>query len=77
MICVIDNIEKLQYYNYIFKVKRGIKLKVLAIGDLIGSSGIKKLKNELPKIIENEKIDFVIVNGENSAEVMGIKKRNF
>jgi len=58
-------------------VKRGIKLKVLAIGDLIGSSGIKKLKNELPKIIENEKIDFVIVNGENSAEGMGITKRNF
>ena len=58
-------------------MKRGIKLKVLAIGDLIGSSGIKKLKNELPKIIENEKIDFVIVNGENSAEGMGITKRNF
>ena len=52
-------------------------MKVLAIGDLIGSSGIKKLKNELPKIIENEKIDFVIVNGENSAEGMGITKRNF
>ena len=40
-------------------------MKVLAIGDLIGSAGIKKLKKELFKIIESKNIDFVIVNGEN------------
>lgn len=40
-------------------------MKVLAIGDLIGSAGIKKLKKELSKIIELKNIDFVIVNGEN------------
>ena len=52
-------------------------MRVLAIGDLIGSAGIKKLKKELPKIIESKNIDFVIVNGENSAEGMGMTERNF
>lgn len=52
-------------------------MKILAVGDLIGSAGIKKLKSELPKIREQEKIDFVIVNGENSAEGMGITEKNF
>ena len=52
-------------------------MKVLAIGDLIGSAGIKKLKKELSKIIESKNIDFVIVNGENSAEGMGITEKNF
>lgn len=52
-------------------------MKILAVGDLIGSAGIKKLKNTLPKLRERENIDFVIVNGENSAEGMGITERNF
>ena len=52
-------------------------MKILAIGDLIGSAGIRKLKNELSRLIEKEKIDFVIVNGENSAEGMGITEKNF
>ena len=52
-------------------------MKVLAIGDLIGSAGIKKLKKELSKIIESKNIDFVIVTGENSAEGMGITEKNF
>jgi hypothetical protein len=52
-------------------------MKILTVGDLIGSAGIKKLKKELPKIISEENIDFVIVNGENSAEGMGITQQNF
>ena len=52
-------------------------MKILAVGDLVGSSGVKKLKAELTKIREEEKIDFVIVNGENSGEGMGITKKNF
>ncbi len=47
-------------------------MKVLAIGDLVGEGGVKKLKEELPKLREQEKIDFVIVNAENSAGGMGI-----
>ena len=57
------------------KKKEGKKVKVLAVGDLIGGAGIKKLKLALNNI--NEKIDFVIVNAENSAEGMGITQKNF
>ena len=52
-------------------------MKILAIGDLVGSAGIRKLKNELSKIIESKDIDFVIVNGENAAEGMGMTENNF
>lgn len=47
-------------------------MKILAIGDLVGEKGVKKLKELLPNIIEKEEIDFVIVNAENSAGGMGI-----
>ncbi len=52
-------------------------MKILAVGDLIGNAGIKELKKNLSDIREKENIDFVIVNGENSAEGMGITEKNF
>lgn len=52
-------------------------MKILAVGDLVGNLGVKKLKQELNKIIEEEKIDFVIVNAENAGEGMGITEKNF
>ena len=52
-------------------------MKILAVGDLIGTAGIKKLKSVLGKVKEKEQIDFVIVNAENSAEGMGITQKNF
>ena len=52
-------------------------MKILAVGDLIGGAGIKKMKSVLSKIREEEQIDFVIVNAENSAEGMGITSKNF
>ncbi len=52
-------------------------MKILAVGDLIGSSGIKELKKRITSIKQKEEIDFVIVNGENSAEGMGITTQNF
>lgn len=54
-----------------------IYLKILTIGDLVGNAGIKKMKSVLSKIREKEQIDFIIVNAENSAEGMGITKKNF
>ena len=47
-------------------------MRVLAIGDLVGESGVKKLREILPKLRKEAKIDFVIVNAENSAGGMGI-----
>ena len=52
-------------------------MKVLAVGDLVGNNGIKELKDKITNIRENEKIYFVIVNGENAAEGMGITEKNF
>ena len=52
-------------------------MKILAVGDIVGELGVKKLKEELPRIKKEENIDFVITNGENSAGGMGINERNF
>lgn len=47
-------------------------MRILVIGDLVGECGVKKLKDQLQKIKEQESIDFTIVNAENSAGGMGI-----
>jgi len=43
-------------------------MKILVLGDVMGASGRNALNKNLPKIIKNNEIDFVIVNGENSAD---------
>ena len=43
-------------------------MKILILGDLMGNSGKKAIKENLSKIIKDKKIDFTIVNGENAAE---------
>ena len=43
-------------------------MKILILGDLMGNSGKKAIKENLKKIIKDRKIDFTIVNGENAAE---------
>ena len=52
-------------------------MKILAIGDIVGEAGVRKLKEELPKIEKEENIDFVITNGENAAGGMGLTEKNF
>ncbi|HJJ04881.1 MAG TPA: TIGR00282 family metallophosphoesterase [Clostridiaceae bacterium] len=52
-------------------------MKILAIGDIVGENGVKKLKETLPKIMKDEKINFCIVNGENAAGGMGITTKIF
>ena len=42
-------------------------MKILFLGDIVGDSGFKSVKNNLPKIILKKNIDFVCVNGENAA----------
>jgi metallophosphoesterase (TIGR00282 family) len=43
-------------------------MRLLILGDVMGPSGRNALKEKLPKIITENKIDFVIVNGENAAD---------
>lgn len=52
-------------------------MKILAIGDIVGEAGVRKLKEELPKLKKEENIDFVITNGENAAGGMGLTEKNF
>jgi metallophosphoesterase (TIGR00282 family) len=47
-------------------------MKILAIGDIVGRPGREAVKELLPRIIKQEKIDFVVANGENSAGGSGI-----
>lgn len=59
------------------KVKGRKCMKILAVGDIIGNAGVKELKKQLSKLKKEKNIDFIIVNGENSAEGMGITEKNF
>jgi metallophosphoesterase (TIGR00282 family) len=43
-------------------------MKILVLGDVMGVSGRKALRNNLNKIINENKIDFTIINGENAAD---------
>lgn len=52
-------------------------MKILAVGDIVGSIGLKKLKEVLPMLKKENNIDFVIVNGENVAGGMGITEKDF
>ena len=52
-------------------------MNILAVGDIVGNSGVNKLKTELKNIKNKFSIDFCIVNGENAAEGMGITQKNF
>ena len=43
-------------------------MKILILGDIMGSSGRNVIKNKLPNIIKKHNLGFVIVNGENAAD---------
>tara|TARA_E500000075_G_scaffold64085_1_gene57689 strand:- start:1111 stop:1917 length:807 start_codon:yes stop_codon:yes gene_type:complete len=43
-------------------------MKILVLGDVMGASGRNALNKKLPQIINSNAIDFIIVNGENSAD---------
>ena len=52
-------------------------MKILAIGDLVGECGVKKTKELINKIKQENNIDFIIANAENSADGMGITEKIF
>ena len=52
-------------------------MNILILGDVVGPSGRDAIKEKLPNLIKKKKLDFVIVNGENSADSgVGITKNN-
>ena len=53
-------------------------MNILILGDVVGPAGVKAIKEKLPKIIKEKKVDFVILNGENAADSgRGITKKIF
>ena len=52
-------------------------MKVLAVGDIVGEAGVRKLKGILPDLKKSDEIDFVVTNGETAAGGMGLLERNF
>ena len=47
-------------------------MRVLAIGDIVGKNGVDFLRSKINNLKQEKNIDFVIANGENSAEGNGI-----
>ena len=43
-------------------------MRILFLGDVVGRSGCLAVTENLPVLIKNKKIDFVIINGENAAD---------
>ena len=43
-------------------------MKILVLGDVMGAAGRKVINNNLNKIIDDNDINFTIINGENSAD---------
>ena len=52
-------------------------MNILILGDVFGPPGMKIVTEKLPELIKNKKIDFVIINAENSGDRgVGITKKN-
>lgn len=69
---------KVEYDKILSKEKREEKkMKILAVGDIIGRNGLNQLKKCLPNLMTQNQIDFVVVNGENAAEGMGITEKMY
>ena len=49
-------------------------MNILVVGDVVGKPGVYAIKTKLPMLKKEYDADFVIVNGENSADGMGITK---
>lgn len=54
-----------------------MEIRVLLIGDIVGKPGRTVLKEKLPALVAERRIDFVIANGENAAQGSGITENLF
>lgn len=52
-------------------------MKILAVGDVTGVCGLDFVRSELKYLIQDENIDFCIVNGENACSRNGITPREY
>jgi len=52
-------------------------MRIFALGDIVGENGLKKAREIVPALKKEKNIDFIIMNGENSAGGMGITEKLF
>ncbi len=52
-------------------------MKVLFLGDIFGTPGVKAVINEMPKLKQKYKPDFIIVQGENISGRKGLEKKEY
>ena len=50
-------------------------MRILFLGDMVGRAGREAVYEQLPGLIESQKADFVIVNGENAAGGFGLTEK--
>ncbi|MFV0295601.1 MAG: YmdB family metallophosphoesterase, partial [Hyphomicrobiaceae bacterium] len=50
-------------------------MRLLFLGDVVGRAGRRAVVENLPRLITRWKLDFVVVNGENSAGGFGITEQ--
>ena len=53
-----------------------MNVRILCIGDVVGSAGCEFLRTHLPSFKKLHKVDLTVVNGENSADGNGITPRS-
>lgn len=51
-------------------------MRILTVGDIVGGVSIDHLAKNLSRIVRENKIDFVIANGENASEIKGISRKD-
>ena len=51
-------------------------MRILAVGDVVGSTGVAHLEATLRAFVAKNKIDFTVVNGENASDVHGLSSKD-
>jgi len=52
-------------------------MRILFIGDIVGAPGRSMVLGHLPRLLEEERIDFTVANGENVTNGFGMARRHF
>lgn len=52
-------------------------MRILFIGDIVGAPGRHMVLEHLPRLLEEEQIDFTVANGENVTNGFGLSRRHF
>ena len=48
------------------------EIKILALGDVVGKAAVDYIRRRLPGFLNDKKIDFTVINGENASDTNGL-----